>query len=125
MNTSTLLKLALAGGVLFLLAKKVSAATPNPCAGRDDWEPCPGGLNRKCLKGQCIEFVRCADDPNCRNASVSFMDQVSTWLDPSTWLSLDAWVERFSESFNAAAETVMGEPDPDAITSTTDPRLDE
>ena len=114
----TVLKLAAAAAVLYYLETR---GAKNPCAGREDYTPC-GSPNRKCLKGKCVEFVRCADDPVCSKASVEFVDVDATddvdpfgWLSPETWMDPEAWFQRAGDIIDNTG----------AIISTLDPRLDQ
>lgn len=121
---ATIIKLALAGGVLWWLARKAHAS--NACAGVNDWEPC--GPGRACIKGKCLEMVRCADSPSCRDGVSNSVgtdervEQVTTWFE-----ELGGWGKRFLDeagtSLNAASEKIVDYGN--AIVSPSDPRIND
>ncbi len=120
MNASLLMKLALAIGVLYFVRR----ADASVCAGAANGTACgpprdDGKPSRICHTGNgytnaCLENGRW-------QATTTFQELGSSWLDPSTWGSVDEWASKFSEAFNGPTETPPSGP----ITSTNDPRLGE
>lgn len=116
MNTKlVIVALAIAGGAYWYTRKR-----GGNCAGVADWEPC--GPSSKCLKGKCVEFVRCADDPNCRNIQAD----VTSKLDEPTWFSqlgesIGGLFEKGIDAVSNAASEKIEWSGP--VTSTNDPRL--
>ena len=123
----TWLKLGGAAAVLWYLSR----GRPGPCVGKDDYEPC--GPGSKCLKGRCVEFQRCADDPQCSRIGaetggvLDALDDIELdpfgWLSPETWADAEAWFERGMDQVVGAFDARESWTGP--VTSTTDPRLDE